>query len=66
MGFSAVELAPFTDPEAFIRKHSGFEKLVVIQNSDAHDLGCIQDASHIIDIAERTPKAVLDALRHRS
>ncbi|MDR0382044.1 MAG: PHP domain-containing protein [Oscillospiraceae bacterium] len=63
MGFTALELSPYADPESFRRAHPGLEGLVTVQNSDAHDLGCIRDAAHTLDISERTPRAVIAALR---
>ncbi|MDR0670885.1 MAG: PHP domain-containing protein [Oscillospiraceae bacterium] len=63
MGFTAVEISSYAEPEAFCRVHPGLEGLMTVQNSDAHDLGCIRDAAHVLEVPARTPQAVIEALR---
>ncbi|MDR1158910.1 MAG: PHP domain-containing protein [Oscillospiraceae bacterium] len=65
MGFTAVEISAYTEPEVFRRTHPGLEGLMTVQNSDAHELGCIQDAARVLDIRDMTPQAVIAALRRR-
>ncbi len=56
MGFSVVEVSRYA-PEDFVAP------LPFISSSDAHDLSAIPDAENRLVIAEKTPKAVIDALR---
>jgi hypothetical protein len=62
MGFSVYETTPNCDREALMEQYhfsGGF-----LSNSDAHDLTAIPDASRTLEIAERTPQAVIEAVRN--
>jgi hypothetical protein len=62
MGFSVYETTPNCDREALMEQYhfsGGF-----LSNSDAHDLTAIPDASRSLEIAERTPQAVIEAVRN--
>jgi hypothetical protein len=61
MGFFVYETTPNCDREALMAQYhfsGGF-----LSNSDAHDLTAIPDASRTLEIAERTPQAVIEAVR---
>jgi PHP family Zn ribbon phosphoesterase len=61
MGFSVYETTPNCDRVALMEQYhfsGGF-----LSNSDAHDLTAIPDASRTLEIAERTPQAVIEAVR---
>jgi hypothetical protein len=61
MGFSVYETTPNCDRAALMEQYhfsGGF-----LSNSDAHDLTAIPDASRTLEIAERTPQAVIAAVR---
>ncbi len=62
MGFHVYETTIDCDREALMEKYrfsGGF-----ISNSDAHDQIAIRVAQRTLDIAEKTPRAVIDAVRN--
>lgn len=62
MGFSLAELSRHGDPEEW-KKRPDLNGVSFVTSSDAHYLHEIPDAAHTIEVEERTPEAVLDALR---
>ncbi len=61
MGFSVYETTVDCDRQALMEKYrfsGGF-----ISNSDAHDLIAIRDGERTLELEERTPQGVIDAVR---
>ena len=65
MGFSVCELTAGCDQERFVSEHPELRGMRFIRGGDAHDLASIPDRQWTIDVAERTPQAVLRALSGR-
>jgi hypothetical protein len=62
MGFHLAELSRHGDPAEWGRRPD-LAGVPFVTSSDAHYLHEIPDAIHTLEVAERTPEAVLDALR---
>lgn len=62
MGFHLAELSRHGDPAEW-GKRPDLKGVPFVTSSDAHYLHEIPDAAHTIEVADKTPAAVLDALR---
>ncbi len=63
LGFAAAELTAAADKAAYLAQYPQLKSMRLLQNSDAHELGAIQDPSAFLEVEEATPEAVIALLR---
>ncbi len=63
LSFAAAELTAAADKAAYLAKYPQLQSMRLLQNSDAHELGAIQDPCVFLEVEEATPEAIIDLLR---
>lgn len=63
LGFAAAELTAAADKGDYLARYPQLQRMQLLQNSDAHELGAIQDPVAFLEVDEATPEAVIALLR---
>ena len=64
-GYRAVEISPRGDFPSLLRDHPELQHLLLLQNSDSHDLAQMPDPQAWVDLPENSAACLLDALNGR-
>ncbi len=62
LGFAAAELTAAADKPAYLVQYPQLKSMRLLQNSDAHELGAIQEPSVFLEVEAATPEAVIRLL----
>ena len=63
LGFAAAELTAAANKQDYIAQYPLLQQMRLLQNSDAHELGAIQEPLAFLEVEAETPEAVIDLLR---
>ncbi len=62
LGFAAAELTAAANKEQYLAQYPLLQQMQLLQNSDAHELGAIQEPLVFLEVEEATPEAVIALL----
>ena len=60
-----MEISPRGDVPSLLRDHPELQHLLLLQNSDSHDLAQMPDPQAWVDLPENSAACLLDALNGR-